>query len=783
MNPQTLRQLTEQLAHWGESLIAHGRSPLRKIETFPALLTPCGCQSPPLVFWINRDSFMAGAVVFLPGANDSATLEAGRCCAQALGLAYFITWTAGEITFWNARPETPVADKVFKVNQGEKTSSGDFQEGLQHLMEVAKIQAVVAAVPPQELSAYYLANLYRTNLLAVRPILTDAYRVARVDLHSTGKKMPAETLADNKAILTLIRLLSLTLRDQTPAIAQPEDLEQVLYQSLGALPEDLHATLQPVEDEAPLPAEAAVCFHLLFRRLTQLRTATDRNRHCQALGLLLEHESAHLGGFPLPFPLRKIMGPTLLLNPDRFYPEVEQPLEIAPRPILAMTALLRHLRQQPAAANQSTDPWQLPSSTAPLAINGTLAGRSFPDPGSRRAHLALLRTSWPTRRFQLPPRTPEWTWNLLHLLGLAADKAAIELRLPDHWPAADFGQPLTRLIQEQFTLDHLDRDQDGWLRLRLFKTELPGHLCRFLLQDGSVRPVPWEKLRTAHPALFTLALTLPEELYALLDTGRLEILPGDSWPQDRENALYLFTRSALGRYLWQVVSNGRSLPGPKSLRQEIPAAGLPVPEPAALTRLQQVFGNDGEPPPSGREIDRELALWLGSEPALPVAPTPPRRRAAPQAQPDRTELADRISEQVFVDGIPLFPDHYLFDYYRPQLVEYSFDGPLVQENQFFDIFELHDADGHSLQVEGAETARALLLASANASGKVRMSLPVDRQILAAMLERYLADLHELRQALLRETHRLVADPQAADKLVETIWSDRDLPRWALVAEN
>jgi hypothetical protein len=64
-----------------------------------------------------------------------------------------------------------------------------------------------------------------------------------------------------------------------------------------------------------------------------------------------------------------------------------------------------------------------------------------------------------------------------------------------------------------------------------------------------------------------------------------------------------------------------------------------------------------------------------------------------------------------------------------------------------------------------------------------MSLPVDRQILAAMLERYLADLHELRQALLRETHRLVADPQAADKLVETIWSDRDLPRWALVAED
>jgi hypothetical protein len=235
--------------------------------------------------------------------------------------------------------------------------------------------------------------------------------------------------------------------------------------------------------------------------------------------------------------------------------------------------------------------------------------------------------------------------------------------------------------------------------------------------------------------------------------------------------------------LWQVVSNGRSLPGPKSLRQEIPAAGLPVPEPAALTRLQQVFGNAGEPPPSGREIDRELALWLGSEPALPVAPTPPRRRAAPQAQPDRTELADQISEQVFVDGIPLFPDHYLFDYYRPQLMEYSFDGPLVQENQFFDTFELHDADGHSLHVEGAETARALLLASANASGKVRMSLPVDRQILAAMLERYLADLHELRQALLRETHRLVADPQAADKLVETIWSDRDLPRWPLVAED
>jgi hypothetical protein len=780
---QTIRQLAEQLAHWGESLIAHGRSPFRKIETFPTLLTPCGCQKPPLVFWINRDSFMAGAVILFPDENDSSSLETGRCFAQALGLAYFVTWTADKIVFWDARPAVPTGGKHFKLQTRGKTSPEDFQEALQKLMEEAKVMAVIGAVPPPELSAHYLANLYLTTLLGVRPALVDAYRVARAGHSSSGDEMPAEILADQKNILTLVRLLSLILQNQGSMIAQPEDLESALLQSLGTLPESLSNTLQPDEGEIVLPDEAAVRFHLLYRRLTQLRTATDPDRHCQALNLLLEHESPGVGCHPLPFPVVREQGLTLLLNPSSNCSEIEKPLEVAPRSVLAMTALLRHLQEASAATGQVSDIWQLPSSAAPRFVNGTLADCHVPDPDRRRTHLARLRTSWPTRRFQLPPKAPEWCWQFLHLLGIAAEGATIELRVPDLLPTADFGRPLIQLIQEQFTLDLLERERDGWLLLRIFKSPLPDHLTRFPQQDFSVRQIPWQMLRETHPAILALALTVSEELFTLLDAGRLRFLKEDSWVSEQEEALFLYTRSSLGNYLWQLVTNGRNLPSRRSFRQDLPAVGLPVPESAGLSHLQRQFGENGGPPPSSREIDRELASWLGRKLSLPVSAATNRSRSGRQVQQDKSELADQIGELVFVDGIPRFPDHYLFDYYRPELMEFAFDGPLTAEGQFFDTFELRDTQGNSLRVEGAETAKALLLASAPGSGAMRLALPRDRQIVAAMLERYLADLRELHQTLLQETHRLKADPQAADKLAETIWKKHNLPPWSLISDG
>lgn len=728
---------------------------------------------------------MAGAVVLFPDMNDSASLEDGRCCAEALGLAYFITWTATEVTFWDSRPAIPVPGKQITLQRATKSSSANFQEALQQLMEAAKTMSVVGAVPPPELSAYYLANLYSNTLIAVRPLLMDASRVARIQQQSPADEPDAEIHANGKAILTLVRLLSLILQDQPPVIAQPEDLEPTLFQFLLAesLPPELHKALQRREEESLLPEEAAVRFHLLFRRLTQLRVAADGPRHALALGLLLKHEHVNLGGFSLPFPLQTGEGVTILLNPDGLYAEVSPCLEIASTPILAMTALLRHLQKAATTVEQVSDLWQISPSTTPVTISGTLVGRRFPSAEWRHNHFALLRTSWPTRRFKLPPRTPEWSWSFLHLLGLAADGATIELRLSDRWLSSHFGKPIIDLIKELFTLDQLDQNQDGWLSLRLFKTELADHLTNFSLKDGSKRQVSWDRLKADHPAMLILALSLPEELFDLLETGRLRLLRENTWPEGHENALYLYTRSRLGRFLWQLVSGNRSLPGIKSLRQDLLQTGLPVPESAALSRLNQLGKNDGKTVLSDFEVDQELALWLGKKLELPAAPTSENTRLSSKTEPGKNELIEQISERVFVDGIPLFPTHYLFDYYRPKLMEYVFEAPLVLGNQFFDTYELHDAGGQALQIDGSERAQALLLASAATSGTLRISLPADQQILAAVLDRYLMDLQNLRQSLLLEIHRIVSNPQTADNLAETIWTEQELPPWALVSKS
>ena len=67
MDQDTLRQLAQQLALWAQEFITGGRSPFRRVETFAPLLTEAGEINPPLVFWINRDSHMAGGAIFFPG--------------------------------------------------------------------------------------------------------------------------------------------------------------------------------------------------------------------------------------------------------------------------------------------------------------------------------------------------------------------------------------------------------------------------------------------------------------------------------------------------------------------------------------------------------------------------------------------------------------------------------------------------------------------------------------------------------------------------------------------
>jgi len=145
---------------------------------------------------------------------------------------------------------------------------------------------------------------------------------------------------------------------------------------------------------------------------------------------------------------------------------------------------------------------------------------------------------------------------------------------------------------------------------------------------------------------------------------------------------------------------------------------------------------------------------------------------------DREELAAQIIARACVDGLPRFPEQYLYDYYRPALSEYSFSGPLRFADEFFGRIQLLDQRNLSFEVEGQDAARALLLASyGNISG---VSLPTDRQLTATILSRYLTDLRELRRELIRQCHLRITEPRSADAMVEQIWQSLQLPPWSFV---
>lgn len=770
MTSDTLHQFSRQLATWAEAAIARGRSPFRRAELYPPLLTSEGEEAPPLVVWINRDSFMAGGVLLVPPREAGEALAAGVRCAEALGLRHFATWGAQAIVVWEKTAEEPRRLRVHPLASGAEDPH-TFRSALHALLEEFKLLSVIGAVPPRELSPYYFANLARATMETAFPPLAQAVRIAQGEGRLCRGQSP-HRLARHKTALTLLRLLGLLAGDHLPPAIHPEGLERAMTFALDALPLPLRALLLPDGEEIPLPSEAAVRFHHLFRRLGQVQFGNDAERAARVLEILLAHEGHRLGGHPLPegADLRE----ALLVNPDRLVPEAAA--EVAPPPLLALTALIRQMKGAPPPRAQAESCFVLDREQTAGDIVGTLADRTLPPAHERLELTTRLRSSWPNRRFHLPPRTPRWVWDLLHLLGLAGEGARLDLNLPGGWFGADFAPALLDLIREQFTAERLTRDEKG-VRIALRRTVEPEALT-FLGGPAGERTLPWRYLREGHRALLPLALNLPAPLFPLLADGAFQPVRPEAWPR-WEREIFLFSRSSLGRLLWDLAGGG-SLPSRELLPEKAPERGWPVPSPEILDNLRLIPW-EGSEPPSSALIDRELALWLGLPAELPLpAPEAPPCGAGGSRTGRRAPPVEEIARAVFSDGIPRFPEQYLYDYYRPDLQRFTFQGPLRPEESFFGQIILRDSAGAPLTVEGEETARALELASY--SGRVPVELPRDRRLTAALLDRYLGDLRTLRQALLRQTHLHQADHRAAEALAQRIWKSRPLPPWTLLEE-
>lgn len=779
MDQQTLQLFSRQLAQWAEAAIEQGRYPFRKVELFPALLTEIGEKRPPLVFWINRDSFMAGGVLLLPRKEAEEAVELGRHCAGALGLRHFVTWAAREIVFWEDAGGAVTRRKSLPLKATGSNATEDFRDALTALMEELKVLCVLGAVPPPQLSPFCLANLCRSSLDTALPAIEEEYRLARSDRRLQAKS-PTAKLAFDKGALTLLRLLALIFHDRLPNTIQSEGLERAMQFALDTLPAALRTALQPAGEDVPLPPESAIRFHHLLRRLTQLQCGKEWQRAARVVDVLLVHAAERLGGTPPPFPPEPASGLTLLLNPDRPHPAGDQLIEVANPSLLAFFALLRELHSSPPARLQFSEPFNLSPATPLSSIRGTLTEQSVPDEAERRRLTARLRISWPTRRFALPRRTPLWAWTFVHLLGLAEEGAEIGIHIPADWLSADFGERLHQLLAEECVLHFIDQDAGGRLRLRLSRGKDPEVISSLAGPDGP-RQISWRRLGTGPRSFYRLAFELPADLFHLLEREILRF-PGETfWSEKTERTIFRFTRSALGSFLWALVSDAQPLPPPKSLRAEVLRWGLPLPADGILTELQRL-PDEGTEKHTQAVFDTELLRLLGVELPLPGRPLRKTRSrpavAGAGKGPFSEELAEQIFTRVFIDGLPRFPEQYLYDHYRPVLHEYHFSGPLRICDDFFGRVQLVDQQNTILEVDGSESAKALLLASYGSHSVV--SLPADQQLATAILVRYLADLRALRRELIRQCHLQIAEPHAADALALQIWQSLPLPPWSLL---
>ncbi len=778
MDQDTLRQLAQQLALWAQEYITGGRSPFRRVETFAPLLTKDGEIAPPLIFWINRDSHMAGGAIFFPDRDEPEPLVQGQLCADALGLNYYVAWGANEISLWQLRLNDWEKVKMFPIGRSTNPGPVDFHEALMALMEEMKTFSVLGAVSPDKLSPYYLANLSRATLLSLLAPLTEHYRIHRGMDNNEQTGYSPERLAMGKAMLTLTRIIALALNDALPKAVQPAKLEAAVDEAIGKLPSPLPRTMRRLPTEIDLPEEALVSLHLLLHRLTQLGMARSPDGTLAALEILQKKVASELGGYPLPASIKPGSATVLLIHPNGILDTNTPQMIVASPSMLALQSLLRHGYKLSPPLGYSTDPMTVTPEPAPDHICGTLMDGRLPTTAERQSLAAQLRLSWPARRFRFPPRAPQWTWHLLHLLGIGAEGASFSLATPPRWLASSYGRQLLGLILKTCTLEKV-WETDHSLCLQFCKGQQPDTpiVVEHAMQS---RCIANAQLHQGHISLLPLALILPVDVWAMIDDARLSIPTQQIWPKLPEEGIFLFTRSTLGRYLWHVTSGGRALPRRSALRTEVLRQGLPLPSKATLENLLKLQPKSaGEP--STALLDQELALWLGTEADLPVPVKPAVNETCDNRDHDLTEqdLAETVADLVFMDGIPLFPDHYLYDYYRPEMRTYCFDSPLTLAGEFFGTIELQESSGQTLQVEGMETAQALVLISALRCGTV--DLPVDRTIASTILDRYRTDLRKLRSSLVKEVFRRQADPQTAKALVEKLWQKQALPPWHLIS--
>lgn len=766
MSRESLDSFLSQLAQWTEQTIETGRTPFRKVEINPPLLhAPC-TDLPHLVLWINRDSHMAGGLILLPDKSLEQALATGLALADALGLKNFSCWDRQQISVWGVVAAKAQLEK--EIALPATPSAVQFRKHLQELLERLKILAVSNAPAKGEVTSYCLANLLRLALLDVAPGITEDLRTHQTKGPSQPDWPGGRDVGISKGLLTLFRLLAVGHGDLLPTTVVADGLERALRFSCGQLPDSLTAQLSFTSEEPGLSPTASARLHHVWRRLQQLG-CLHRNSLLASSAELLQTDIESLTATP-PGADSRVEGNSLLVNPGGV-PGTQAPTaEVGLPAVLAWRSLLRWLRHQGHPPYQSSELDRLAVELRPDQVQASLE-ESPPPQRQQRAHLSTaLRLAWPNRRFALSPAMPRWHYDLLQILGRAAENARLEIHLPSSWLDPERGRLIWDLICSDFALDQICFKASNRLVVKLCKSNRGSPSC--CVEGLEVtREISWGVLRTRPLSYLQAILTWPEVLQRLIDQGLLQLREEHPCPEDLAAEEQRYWASRWGRCLaaWCGVDEDRL----RKFDFRSAAAGLTyIPHPDRLRRLANLTGE------SDVEFDRhdqEIALWIGPELAdnnWPEAPDP-KRGVESSSRRSQSLLLEELESLVLTDGLPKFPTHYLYEHFRPRLESFDLRGPLQECGRFFDQISLQDQEKNVTQVDSAPLAACLILASTTHRGPIQ--LPAEPQVAADILHRYLADLQRLRHDLEQASHRLLEETSAARRLVGKAWKHWQLP--------
>ncbi len=761
-NHPDLQQFARQLALWTELVIENGRTPFRRVDLYPQVQTEQGVLRPPLIFWINRQSMMAGGILLLPERDLSAELERGRCCAEALGLRNFVTWETDRVRIWqlDGAEIKQHQDLHFK----DVANPDSFRHLLEELLEVLKLLAVIGLIPPGQLSAHYLHNLFQTALELSLPPLLNSYRSQRAqETEDAGEDAERQAVEANRQLL--LQLLALLWFQQMPSAILPEKLARAIELSLPQLPEPLRQSLSWKISAEPtsMPHETTVCFHHLLLRLRQLSWDQSQQRALTALQLLFD------SWFP-PQPLESTAQNCFYPAVPRLAPTTRSLLSDSPS-LLATVGLLEQLEKQPPRQQYFGNLLQFTPETLPKGtLQATLTNSRIPGRAEQQQYASLLRTSWPNRRFKLATATPLWQWEALHLLGLYRIAEPLALTLPAQALSLATDEPFWPLLLEHYQLCSVDSSNAAQLKLQLVRGATNEQPVQINTSETNYQLIPAEELQLRCSQLLQ-ALQLPVRLYHL-SAEQLVFCGEEQLTSTALRGLKLYADSLLGQRLWQLLTAAPQPATEEELFTQAKRIGWPHPE---ARILEELFRSSSSTEFTPEQLDGLLAELLGCADILQIerqGGTLKKRPLVEENLPGKL-LRQQLIEQLQNEGLPTFPEKYLYFLDQPQMVTYRFAPPLQIRNELLGQFELVDVAGQIIHSDGEELVRVLLLCSQ--LGKNQVELPSDRQQLCLLLDQYCQDLRAFHQHLSELCFRRVENAKAARKLTKKTWSELALP--------